>query len=77
MHSFSNSISLPKEPGSQGKIEGLEIIRACAALIVFLGHGFQHELFPQIIALKMVFNYATEAVIIFFVLSGAVIALTS
>lgn len=60
---------------SKNKLEGLEVVRALAALVVLIGHGIQHEILMAPTAAKMVFNFATEAVIIFFVLSGTVISL--
>jgi peptidoglycan/LPS O-acetylase OafA/YrhL len=54
----------------------LEMLRAICALVVFANHLYMHTTgFPRIGALQMLTNFATEAVICFFVLSGCVIAL--
>ncbi len=59
------------------KLAGLEILRALAALLVFMNHLSKDvEGFPHVLLLQMIQNFATEAVIIFFVLSGAVITLS-
>lgn len=59
------------------KLAALEVVRALAALLVLMNHLARHvDGFPQIVLLQMALNYATEAVIVFFVLSGAVITLS-
>lgn len=63
---------------SKSKLPLLELIRGCAALLVFLSH-----ISPKVLSsesrLSNIFNYGTEAVAVFFVLSGYVMsyALTS
>lgn len=56
---------------------GLEILRALAALLVVYSHLFRFELLPKIGLLILPAQFATEAVIIFFVLSGTVITLSA
>lgn len=58
------------------KYLGLEIVRAVAALIVVYNHIFTFGLVPRNILLALPAQYATEAVMIFFVLSGVVITLS-
>lgn len=58
------------------KYAGLEIVRAVAALIVVYNHIFTFELVPRNVLLSLPAQYATEAVMIFFVLSGVVITLS-
>ena len=57
------------------KRTGLEVIRAGAALTVMASHAFLFGIFPQSTAMEMLFSYATEAVVLFFILSGVVISL--
>jgi peptidoglycan/LPS O-acetylase OafA/YrhL len=62
---------------AQLKFDGLEVIRALAALEVVVGHLFLYRLLPHLGALMLVGQWATEAVICFFVLSGVVITHSS
>lgn len=56
--------------------QSLEILRAICALVVFGNHLFSKVDGVHVpLVASMIFNYATEAVICFFVLSGCVIAL--
>jgi len=55
---------------------GLEVVRALAALIVVYNHIFTFGLLPKNGLLELPAQFATEAVIIFFVLSGTVITLS-
>lgn len=55
------------------KLDGLEIVRALAALEVVIGHLFLFGLLPRQNLLMALGQWATEAVICFFVLSGVVI----
>ena len=57
------------------KYEALEIIRALAALMVVVGHVFYYGLIPSSSVIQMLTAFGTEAVIIFFVLSGLVVTL--
>lgn len=61
---------------SKGKFVGLEIVRGLAALVVVYCHVFHFKLLPQTGLLELPGNFAPEAVIIFFVLSGTVITLS-
>jgi peptidoglycan/LPS O-acetylase OafA/YrhL len=62
------------------KYESLEALRGLAALVVFIGHLYvKIEGLPQISLIQILMSFAlwgTEAVIIFFVLSGVVIYLS-
>lgn len=59
------------------KLVGLEILRALAALLVFMNHLSKNvEGFQKILLLQMAMNFTTEAVIVLFVLSGATITLS-
>jgi peptidoglycan/LPS O-acetylase OafA/YrhL len=61
------------EPSSsRNRIQGLEVIRGVAALTVLWGHMLLHGLLPPSVEL-LPKEFSTEAVICFFVLSGAVI----
>ena len=61
---------------SRGPILGLEAIRAIAALTVLAGHIYTKvDGFPRSRAFDFITNYATEAVVAFFVLSGVVLTL--
>jgi peptidoglycan/LPS O-acetylase OafA/YrhL len=62
--------------GGHRKVGGLEVIRAIAALIVVLNHLVFFRLVGEIPVLSLIGQYATEAVIVFFVLSGTVITLS-
>src|SRR6516225_1296773 len=62
--------------GACHKYAGLEAIRAMAALIVVYNHVFTSNLVSNNTLLILPANYATEAVMIFFVLSGVVITLS-
>jgi len=58
------------------RFETLEIMRAVCAMTVFMNHLYAKTInLPQYPLLNMLFAFATEAVICFFVLSGCVIAL--
>jgi peptidoglycan/LPS O-acetylase OafA/YrhL len=59
------------------KYVGLEIIRALAALLVVYNHVFNFGLVPKFGFLWLPTQLATEAVIVFFVLSGTVITLSA
>src|SRR5579871_300431 len=65
----------PSHGLARRKIDGLEAIRGLAALVVVWGHLFLWRLLPDH-PLKLPGQFATEAVIAFFVLSGAVITLS-
>lgn len=56
------------------KLSGLEVVRAMAALTVVAGHIVYYEFVAVPTWIKMLSAFATEAVIIFFVLSGLVIS---
>src|SRR6516162_11652243 len=62
--------------GTSHKYAGLEAARAIAALIVVYNHVFTFNLIPKSALLILPAQYATEAVMIFFVLSGVVITLS-
>ena len=55
------------------KLPGLEMVRALAALTVIGGHIVYFDLVPVPTPLKMISAFGTEAVIVFFALSGLVI----
>lgn len=59
------------------RISGLEIIRAVAALTVIYGHLFVFGLLPNGHPFSLPGQFATEAVMIFFVLSGVVVTLSA
>ncbi|MCW2282933.1 peptidoglycan/LPS O-acetylase OafA/YrhL [Rhodoblastus acidophilus] len=59
------------------KYIGLEVIRALAALLVVYNHVFTFGLVPKTGLIELPTQFATEAVIIFFVLSGTVITLSA
>jgi peptidoglycan/LPS O-acetylase OafA/YrhL len=64
-------------PNSAQKNSALEVLRGSAALIVLVGHLYSKiNGLPQISLLKYLLNWGTEAVIIFFILSGFVIRLS-
>jgi peptidoglycan/LPS O-acetylase OafA/YrhL len=58
------------------KYQGLEVVRAIAALVVVYNHIFTFGLIPKHELLVLPAQYATEAVMIFFVLSGVVVTLS-
>jgi peptidoglycan/LPS O-acetylase OafA/YrhL len=62
--------------GANHKYAGLEAVRAIAALIVVYYHVFAFGLIQVSEPLRLLARYATEAVMIFFVLSGVVITLS-
>jgi peptidoglycan/LPS O-acetylase OafA/YrhL len=62
--------------GERHKNAGLEAIRAIAALAVVYNHVFSFGLIPKNELLVLPGQYATEAVMVFFVLSGVVITLS-
>jgi peptidoglycan/LPS O-acetylase OafA/YrhL len=62
--------------GASHKYAGLEAVRAIAALIVVYNHVFMFNLVSSNTLLRLPANYAAEAVMIFFVLSGVVITLS-
>src|SRR6516165_4668430 len=62
--------------GAGHKYAGLEAVLAIAALIVVYNHVFTFGLFQKNVLLALPAQYATEAVMIFFVLSGVVITLS-
>lgn len=59
----------------KGKLVGLEIVRGLAALVVVYSHVFLLKLLPAT-GFELPGQFAPEAVIIFFVLSGTVITLS-
>jgi peptidoglycan/LPS O-acetylase OafA/YrhL len=64
-------------PHLSQKNSSLEILRGGAALVVFAGHLYSKTYgLPQINLLKYLLNWGTEAVVIFFILSGFVIRLS-
>jgi len=62
--------------GERHKNAGLEAIRAIAALAVVYNHVFSFGLIQKNELLVLPGQYATEAVMVFFVLSGVVITLS-
>jgi len=62
--------------GERYKYAGLEAVRAIAALIVVYNHVFTFGLIRRNVLLSLPAQYATEAVMIFFVLSGVVVTLS-
>lgn len=58
------------------KESNLEMVRGMAALIVFLSHCVMLSPTDVPVGIKMIFNWGTEAVYIFFILSGIVIHLS-
>jgi peptidoglycan/LPS O-acetylase OafA/YrhL len=66
-------------PASLGpyKLQGIEVARAVAALLVIYNHLFTFQLVPKSALVIWPAQYATEAVMLFFVLSGAVIRLST
>jgi peptidoglycan/LPS O-acetylase OafA/YrhL len=68
-------VSVPPMNASR-KYAGLEVIRAIAALIVLYNHVFTFGLIQRNLFFSLPAQYATEAVMIFFVLSGVVITLS-
>jgi peptidoglycan/LPS O-acetylase OafA/YrhL len=70
-------ISLTKQPEIFQKNTALEIIRAFAALMVFAGHlNTKVDGWQKIGFLNYFLNMGTEAVILFFILSGVVIQMS-
>ncbi len=59
------------------KLDGLEVIRALAALMVVVAHAIYYRLAPSNSFTSLFTSFGTEAVIIFFVLSGVVITLSA
>jgi peptidoglycan/LPS O-acetylase OafA/YrhL len=62
---------------TKGKYSGLEVVRGLAALLVVYNHTLHFGILPKTYLLELPAQFATEAVIIFFVLSGTVITLSA